>query len=991
MCLSFYKHHIRDMSNKKWKRSLGLILSAVMILQSPAELVFAANTQTPVMAEMESDEIGQELSEETTALPSEEQTVNPEEPEAGDEAEAESPEAENEAEEPEAEDFETETEAEAEDAENADESETEDIPAAEEEAAVFAAEGRKASRFEILSEKDYNVAPGVKENKYVMDSPAKNEQIMVYTLTVDTKSGTSGIIAGYGNDDPGKWSLQTLAAQAKATEKKRKINVVGGVNGDFFNMATGEPTGALVMDGVIHHPASHEPYFALLKDGTAQIREAGTPIGEDVKEAIGGPTILVRNGVKKTSHEGLNPYAAVGIKADGSVMLTAVDGRQAPSSVGITHNDLADVMIDLGCVDALRLDGGGSMTMISKREGTEQLIVRNTPSDGVERDVSSSLLVVSSAASDGKFHHANITPSEEIYTPDSSVKFEATGADHGGYPAVVPAEAVWELAPESKEFGTISADGTFTSNGKVGNVTVNLKVNGEIVGTSTIEISTPDSISFRNVDISAAFDADIDLNLIVKSAGRDMNFKDGDFQWTMSNPNLGMMNGNVFHSSNGERVEGDLTATSVHHPEVSGTIHILVGKEPTIAWDFEDPDYFTIDQEGSNFYTSNAGRGAKQSAELVTIDSGEPVRFGNRSLKINYDFTKPPSGTDGAYFGMHEDVEIPGTPTGIGVWVYAPEGTGNFWVRGYIKDNKGATNPVDFTLQTSQATPETPPGIYWEGWKYCEADLTGWNAPFKLAGGLTLRVMYVPGINMGTTTAGGLYFDNLQFVYGANDSDIDAPIIDKILANGKVMEDEMVFDTETINFEADFHDVENKYTTGIDYDTVKAYIDGNNAEESGIEYALDEGSNKLYLYNVSLTKGMHSLKILIRDGFGNETISTKYFTVNNENAAETKVTLSPESGAVPTLGKDYVLNLKAKETEDISEVSAQLLIDKAYEKTYKVEFSDDYEGKTSYNAIARTLTIDAKRKEGAQEAETLQESYSRFLQTQKRELFSIIR
>lgn len=66
------------MSNKKWKRNLGLIMAAVMFLQSPAELVFAENTQNLVMTETESDEADQELSEETTALPSEEQPTDPE-------------------------------------------------------------------------------------------------------------------------------------------------------------------------------------------------------------------------------------------------------------------------------------------------------------------------------------------------------------------------------------------------------------------------------------------------------------------------------------------------------------------------------------------------------------------------------------------------------------------------------------------------------------------------------------------------------------------------------------------------------------------------------------------------------------------------------------------------------------------------------------------------------------------------------------------------
>ena len=77
---------------------------------------------------------------------------------------------------------------------------------------------------------------------------------------------------------------------------------------------------------------------------------------------------------------------------------------------------------------------------------------------------------------------------------------------------------------------------------------------------------------------------------------------------------------------------------------------------------------------------------------------------------------------------------VPGVPTGIGVWVYAPEGVGidwekdedgnttqaGFWLRGQVKDGSGATVPYDFTLEPKVITEGSGklPGIYWEGWKY---------------------------------------------------------------------------------------------------------------------------------------------------------------------------------------------------------------------------------------------------------------------------------
>ena len=71
------------------------------------------------------------------------------------------------------------------------------------------------------------------------------------------------------------------------------------------------------------------------------------------------------------------------------------------------------------------------------------------------------------------------------------------------------------------------------------------------------------------------------------------------------------------------------------------------------------------------------------SAEIVDIDTGE-VRMGKNALKLSYDFTNSANTTRGAYFGTKDNYEIPGSPTAIGVWVYAPEGIDNFWLRGQV-------------------------------------------------------------------------------------------------------------------------------------------------------------------------------------------------------------------------------------------------------------------------------------------------------------------
>jgi hypothetical protein len=58
-----------------------------------------------------------------------------------------------------------------------------------------------------------------------------------------------------------------------------------------------------------------------------------------------------------------HPRTAIGITNHNTLLLVSVDGRQPGFSEGIPLNELAQLMIELGAVNALNLDGGGSTTM----------------------------------------------------------------------------------------------------------------------------------------------------------------------------------------------------------------------------------------------------------------------------------------------------------------------------------------------------------------------------------------------------------------------------------------------------------------------------------------------------------------------------------------------------------------------------------------------------------------------------------------------------
>jgi len=76
-----------------------------------------------------------------------------------------------------------------------------------------------------------------------------------------------------------------------------------------------------------------------------------------------------------------HPRTAAGIDRDGTVlMLVVVDGRQPGYSEGMSERELAELMLELGCSDALNLDGGGSTVMILGNAAVKQRIA-NRPSD----------------------------------------------------------------------------------------------------------------------------------------------------------------------------------------------------------------------------------------------------------------------------------------------------------------------------------------------------------------------------------------------------------------------------------------------------------------------------------------------------------------------------------------------------------------------------------------------------------------------------------
>ena len=74
-----------------------------------------------------------------------------------------------------------------------------------------------------------------------------------------------------------------------------------------------------------------------------------------------GPALVV-NGEAVGRGGGVNPRTAIGQRSDGAILMLVIEGRQV-TSLGATYDDLAEIMLTYGAVNACNLDGGSSTMM----------------------------------------------------------------------------------------------------------------------------------------------------------------------------------------------------------------------------------------------------------------------------------------------------------------------------------------------------------------------------------------------------------------------------------------------------------------------------------------------------------------------------------------------------------------------------------------------------------------------------------------------------
>ncbi|HUF33687.1 MAG TPA: phosphodiester glycosidase family protein [Acidimicrobiales bacterium] len=136
-------------------------------------------------------------------------------------------------------------------------------------------------------------------------------------------------------------------------------------------------------------------------DATEKTLVVETALSLGAVHSVGGHPVLLRDGQRQSwwtgdaKAQGRHPRTLLGWTPSGETLLVVADGRAPGHSAGLTLEEAADLLAELGASDGINLDGGGSSTFV----GTCDVgpCVLNRPSDGRERLVPIALALVGDA------------------------------------------------------------------------------------------------------------------------------------------------------------------------------------------------------------------------------------------------------------------------------------------------------------------------------------------------------------------------------------------------------------------------------------------------------------------------------------------------------------------------------------------------------------------------------------------------------------------
>jgi hypothetical protein len=275
-------------------------------------------------------------------------------------------------------------------------------------------------------------------------------------------------------------------------------------------------------------------------------------------ECIGMYYLLYDHGKWVTEGTNPNPRTLLGIKADGSVMLYVLDGRQPGISGGLGLSDAARHMVSLGCVVVANLDGGGSSAMVVRKPGLDaKAMPVNSPSGGSQRAVSNGLFFVYRDVSAGSASVLSTYQDHYLALPGADVRL-TTYRSNGLYERT-GSGGVSGLSYEVTEGGgSVSQGGLYTAGELPGRASVRVS-DGGAETVAGIEVVDRDlSLTPGVTEVFADPRQIIDINVTAKHGYAPVAQRDSLFTWECDE-NVGVIDENgVFTAADRTGVSGEI-------------------------------------------------------------------------------------------------------------------------------------------------------------------------------------------------------------------------------------------------------------------------------------------------------------------------------------------------------------------------------------------------------------------------------------------------
>ena len=437
-----------------------------------------------------------------------------------------------------------------------------------------------------------------------------------------------------------------------------------------------------------------------------------------VSQAIGGTYKIVTDG--KVVSSGLpterTAWTAVGVKADGTVIFYTLDGKQSGYSVGCTLSQAAQRLIELGCVEAIAMDGGGSTTIGATYPTTDGMQVINRPSDGAQRSNSTAIFLTTDLQPTGELDSYYVTPTDAMLLSGATIQLSAVGLDTNYYPTD-GGTVSWSVSDGG---GTVSESGLFTAGSQSGSFQITAS-DGEHTGTAYLTtVATPDTITIANESTGAKLTAlnlnpgqQIDLKASAAYRTLALTAQDTCFTWSLD-ASLGTVDANGVLKASQESGSGSLTVSAG-------------GKSVAIP--------VTIASHVKTLETCESDLSAFRNTDTATAEAETGPDFvhnGRQSLKLTYDAASGSASLTTA-------LAIPDGESWLGMWVY---GNGS--------DNTLMATAADQEGQTRQFLLTT---LDFTGWKYVLVQL-----PAGATSLTSLDVIYGGGAERQT---GSIWLDQL--------------------------------------------------------------------------------------------------------------------------------------------------------------------------------------------------------------------------------------